>query len=118
MEAAVLAYLEETRRQGIPVNRASLVSFAMKAKSIALESDALTAEARSRLKSFIGGRKWVRGFLDRNDLKSVIVQGEVPVTVMPKVETPNRREVDHDSKPTIARPPRDKPQESSPRESA
>lgn len=103
----MLAYLEETRRQGIPVNRASLVNFAMKAKSIALESEALTAEARSRLKSFIGGRKWVRGFLERNDLKRVIVQGEVPVTVIPKVETPSRREVDEDSKPIIAKPPRE-----------
>lgn len=114
----MLAYMEETRRQGIPVNRASLVSFAMKAKSIALESEALTTEARSRLKSFIGGRKWIRGFLERNDLKSVIVQGEVPVTVIPKVETLSSREVDQDSKPTITKPPRDKPQECSPRESA
>lgn len=70
MDKRVLAFVDEAKRQGLPVTRSTIMAFGRNAKETVLgASDLQLTEADTRrLEAFMVSEKWAKNFINRNGL--------------------------------------------------
>lgn len=76
LEKLVLALVEESRKVPLPVTRDTIESFGIAARDKRTAAPSTSADDKKRLQLFGASDKWVRNFLSRNCMSSIVLPGE------------------------------------------
>lgn len=68
MDKRVMEIVEESKKRGLPITRATIMSFGHAAKMAVLAADTTTDAEKDKLKGFGASEKWARNFIARNNL--------------------------------------------------
>ncbi|CAN0298812.1 unnamed protein product, partial [Pylaiella littoralis] len=76
VDKMAMTMVEEARKVPLPLTRTSIESFGVAARKKPLTDETTTAADKKKLESFNVSEKWVRNFISRNRMKSVVLHGE------------------------------------------
>lgn len=71
-----MALIEEARKVPLPVTRATIESFGIAVRDKLVAAPSTPANVKERLRMFGASDKWVRNFLARHNISSIVLHGE------------------------------------------